>query len=342
MLFRILGLLQVQDQGRTIPLAGAKQRSLLALLLRARGQGGPRPTTLIDEVWAGSPRGSALKSIQVYVSQLRAALGEGRVVTHRRGYALIVAPGRAYADRSNQRVRVGVWGRAGGCGRVASMRRLALFRGDPLSDLSLEPWAQPGDCPAGGDPARGARGSDRCGHLAGSPPRARAQARRTRRGTALSASISWSNSCSRSIAPGGRPRLSTRSAAGRPSCGTSSASTRAAHCRSSTIAHPAPGSGAGPSANAGPLAAKHAGGAGRLVLVGAGRCSNRCHRSRGGGCESRQPPARLSRPVRRRDHRYSRAAISSPEIPWNEIKYPALGFSGERQLLGVDPRTGTR
>src|SRR5436190_82645 len=52
--FRMLGPLEVEDEGRTIPLAGAKQRALLALLLLARGK--PVATDrLIEEIWNGEP-----------------------------------------------------------------------------------------------------------------------------------------------------------------------------------------------------------------------------------------------------------------------------------------------
>ena len=92
--FRILGRLEVEDDGRTIPLAGAKQRAVLALLVLARG----RPVStelLIEEIWNGVPPGRALKSVQVYVSQLRKALGDGRLITRGRGYELGARAGRA-------------------------------------------------------------------------------------------------------------------------------------------------------------------------------------------------------------------------------------------------------
>src|SRR5712691_2305377 len=102
--FLILGPLAVEDDGRTIPLAGAKQRALLALLLLGRG----RPVStdrLIEEIWSGEPPETALKSVQVYVSQLRKALGDGRLLTRERGYELVVAPGEVDVDRFDELVR---------------------------------------------------------------------------------------------------------------------------------------------------------------------------------------------------------------------------------------------
>jgi DNA-binding SARP family transcriptional activator/ABC-type oligopeptide transport system substrate-binding subunit/streptogramin lyase len=139
--FRILGPLEVENDGRAIPLAGPKQRAVLALLLLARG----RPVStdrLIGEIWAGAPPETALKSVQVYVSQLRKALGGGRLVTRERGYELAVAPGELDADRFEELVRSA----SGAAPAVAAERlreALALYRGEPLADLGLEPWAQP-------------------------------------------------------------------------------------------------------------------------------------------------------------------------------------------------------
>ena len=232
--FRILGPLEVEDEGRTIPLAGAKQRSLLALLLLARGRA-VSTDRLIDEIWDGAPPETALKNVQVYVSQLRTALGDGRLVRRERGYELRVASGELDADRFDEIVR----STSGVEPEVAAARlqeALALFRGDPLSDLSLEPWAQPEialleerrlvalEARINAEPSRSDVTASSC-------PSSTHSSRHSR-----SASISWSSSCSPSIAPGDRPRLLTHTAAGRPGCGKSSASTRAAGCRSSSSA----------------------------------------------------------------------------------------------------------
>ena len=138
--FRILGPLEVEEDGRQVPLGGEKQRALLALLLLSQG----RPVStdrLIDDVWSGEPPPTAVKSVQVYVARLRRALGDGRIITRGRGYELAVAPGEIDVDRFDALVRAA----SGAPAKEAAARlreALALFRGRPLADLSLEPWAQ--------------------------------------------------------------------------------------------------------------------------------------------------------------------------------------------------------
>ena len=138
--FRILGPLEVEKDGRQVPLGGEKQKALLALLVLSRG----RPVStdrLIDEVWGGRPPATAVKSVQVYVTRLRRALGEGRIITRSRGYELAVAPSELDVDRFDALVRAA----SGAPAKEAAERlreALALFRDRPLADLSLEPWAQ--------------------------------------------------------------------------------------------------------------------------------------------------------------------------------------------------------
>ena len=138
--FRILGPIEVEDDGRKIPLGGAKQRALLALLLLSRG----RPVStdrLIEELWNGEPPATATKSVQVYVTRLRRALGARRIVTQGRGYELVVAPGELDVDKFDILVRA-----ASGAPPEDAAERLRealrLVRGTPLADLSIEPWAQ--------------------------------------------------------------------------------------------------------------------------------------------------------------------------------------------------------
>jgi len=139
--FRVLGPLEVEVDGRPILLGGAKQRSLLALLLLARGRPVSRDA-LVESIWNGGPPETAAKSVQVYVSQLRKALGDGRVLTRERGYELVVAPRELDLDRFDAFVEeASVLPPEHAAGRLRAA--LALFRGEPLADLALEPWAAP-------------------------------------------------------------------------------------------------------------------------------------------------------------------------------------------------------
>src|SRR3982751_1295627 len=91
--FRILGPLEVWDEGREVSLGGPKPRALLALLLLHGNEVVPADR-LIDELWGERPPLTAAKGLQVYVSQLRKDLHSGAdrngdvLVTQANGYLL--------------------------------------------------------------------------------------------------------------------------------------------------------------------------------------------------------------------------------------------------------------
>src|SRR5439155_2335754 len=99
--FRILGPLQVLDEGRELPLGGAKQRSLLALLLLQPNRVVSRDR-LIDELWDTAPPETARTALQVHVSGLRKSLGRERIVTQAPGYLVRIEPGELDLDRFEQ------------------------------------------------------------------------------------------------------------------------------------------------------------------------------------------------------------------------------------------------
>ena len=139
MLFRVLGPVSVLEDDIEIDLGGLKQRSLLALLLVHRNET-VALDRLIDLLWGERPPDTAAKTIQVYVSRLRRALGEGRIETRGRGYAVIVEDGELDLDRLDalvERARNEDPAKAASTFREA----LALYRGDPLQDLAYEPWS---------------------------------------------------------------------------------------------------------------------------------------------------------------------------------------------------------
>jgi DNA-binding SARP family transcriptional activator len=138
--FRLLGPIEVSEDGRAVALGGAKQRSVLAILLMHAGE---LVTTdqLIDRIWGEAPPGRAAKNIQVYVSRLRKALGQERVVTYPGGYVLHVEPEELDIARV-ERLALEA-GKAGTQAAAAKLTEaLELWRGPVLADLAYEGFAQ--------------------------------------------------------------------------------------------------------------------------------------------------------------------------------------------------------
>ena len=127
MQFRVLGPLEVSDDGRPIAIGGQKQRALLALLLLHANEVVSRDR-LIDELWEEDPPETARTALQVHISQLRKAVGRERILTQAPGYRAAVGPGELDLDRFEQLVGDGANG--------AELREaLALWRGAPLAEL---------------------------------------------------------------------------------------------------------------------------------------------------------------------------------------------------------------
>ena len=142
--FRILGPLEVVDEGRQLALGAAKQRALLALLLLHANEV-VSSERLVEELWDGRPPAKAIKSVQVYVSQLRKALGATRLETRGQGYVLHVEPTdldsrrfEALVGEARKAVEQGEARRAAETLRIA----LAVWRGSALADFRYEQFAQ--------------------------------------------------------------------------------------------------------------------------------------------------------------------------------------------------------
>jgi YVTN family beta-propeller protein len=142
--FRILGSLEVADGDGAISLDPPKQRALLGVLLLY-----PNVVVsterLIDELWGGRPPATAGKVLQTYVSQLRRALGSDRIVTRSPGYLLHVDGDDLDAEHFRRLAAEGR--RLAGNGRQGEAddvfnEALALWRGAPLADVTLESFAR--------------------------------------------------------------------------------------------------------------------------------------------------------------------------------------------------------
>jgi DNA-binding SARP family transcriptional activator len=131
--FRILGLLEVLENGHQVPLGGSKQRALLASLLLHANEVVSRDR-LIDELWGASPPETAPTALQVYVSQLRKALGRDLIVTQPPGYLVRVSDGELDLHRFERLVATA---RGEAPAEAARLLRegLALWRGAPLAEL---------------------------------------------------------------------------------------------------------------------------------------------------------------------------------------------------------------
>jgi class 3 adenylate cyclase/DNA-binding winged helix-turn-helix (wHTH) protein len=144
--FRILGPLEVLDEGRAVALGGGKQRALLALLLVHANE---TLTTdrLIDHLFGERPPAGAAKTLQMQVSRLRKALraGGAAIVTRERGYQLKLDTEQLDSQRFKRRVAEGRSELAAGHPERAEAlleEALSLWRGAPLADLAYEPFAQ--------------------------------------------------------------------------------------------------------------------------------------------------------------------------------------------------------
>jgi DNA-binding SARP family transcriptional activator len=142
--FRILGPLEVSDEGGQVSLAGGKPRALLAMLLLHPNEV-VSADRLIDELWGdGSPERAAA-ALRVNVSRLRKALPQGVLATRSPGYVIRVEPAELDLDRFERLVDEARGLRARGLAADASERlsdALSLWRGPALADFAYESFAQ--------------------------------------------------------------------------------------------------------------------------------------------------------------------------------------------------------
>src|SRR4051812_19294546 len=138
--FRILGPVEVVDDGRSLPLGGSRQRALLTALILRMNEVVPTDR-LLEEVWADDPPASGVRVVQVYVSELRKVLGPETIQTRAPGYMLVGEPSSLDLHRFASLVD---GARTAGPVRAAADLReaLALWRGEPLADFAYDSFAQ--------------------------------------------------------------------------------------------------------------------------------------------------------------------------------------------------------
>jgi len=137
--FRLLGPLEVRAGDRALPLGGAKQRSVLAVLLLHVNEV-VSGDTLLDLVWGERPPPSGRAYLHNCISRLRKALGSNVLETRSSGYVLHASEQEVDARRFERTL---VAARAlEPVERAAALgEALQLWRGPPLADLMYEPFA---------------------------------------------------------------------------------------------------------------------------------------------------------------------------------------------------------
>lgn len=139
MQFRVLGPLEVSDQGQSLDLGTPRQRRLLGLLLLHAGD----PVTydrLADGLWDGAPPPTARHTLQGYVHRLRRTLGDQavRLETRPLGYQLKVSDGELDTRTFEDLVAKGRRAIVRGDAQAAASQldaALGLWRGLPFEDL---------------------------------------------------------------------------------------------------------------------------------------------------------------------------------------------------------------
>jgi DNA-binding SARP family transcriptional activator/DNA-binding beta-propeller fold protein YncE len=127
--FRILGPLEVVEDGRPVSIRRGKEQALLAYLLLHANEVVPSGR-LIDALWDERPPPTASKILQNAVSHLRKELGDGRLLTRDPGYLLRVEEGELDLQRFEQLAREG-----------RGEEALTLWRGPALLNLRDERFA---------------------------------------------------------------------------------------------------------------------------------------------------------------------------------------------------------
>ncbi len=141
--YRILGPLEVVEDGLQVALGTLKERLVLGVLLLHANEFVSRER-LIDDLWGEAPPPTARKAVNVYVSKLRKALslaGADPISTASGGYRLIVEPEMLDASRMHGLVAEARDCVTEGALETAAQRfqeALSLWRGPTLAGLQLE------------------------------------------------------------------------------------------------------------------------------------------------------------------------------------------------------------
>lgn len=143
MLIRVLGPLAIETDSGPIDLSAGMQRTLTHRLVAAGGQV-VSVDRLIDDLWGQNPPATAIASLRVHVSRVRAAIGDAQLITQAPGYALRLQPNEVDVSIFE---RLAIEGRRNLSADPAAAsdvfrKALALWRGDPYAEVEAHAWAR--------------------------------------------------------------------------------------------------------------------------------------------------------------------------------------------------------
>jgi len=141
--FEVLGPMRIIGPEGAHPVAGARQRTVLAALLAQANR--PVPVeVLVETVWDGVPPDGAAASLRAHIMRLRRGLGPeagSRIQTYEAGYLVQVREGEldasefeALCRRVGEAIRNHAWSEAS----ATATRALNLWHGPPLADVPSE------------------------------------------------------------------------------------------------------------------------------------------------------------------------------------------------------------
>ena len=140
----VLGPLEASVDGAPVDLGSRKQRAVLGVLAALAPAAVP-VERLVDEIWGDAGPANPVRSLQVYVSALRNALGEygDRLVTEGRAYRLVTDGVEVDAELFSRLVRQAA--AEPDADRAVEMvdEALALWRGEAWQDLQDLPLVGP-------------------------------------------------------------------------------------------------------------------------------------------------------------------------------------------------------
>jgi DNA-binding SARP family transcriptional activator/Tfp pilus assembly protein PilF len=130
----VLGPLTVSVGGRPVALTAGRLRTLLAVLALSVGE--PVPTDrLATSVWDDDLPSDPKRSVQIYVTRLRSALGPDAIGTAPGGYVLRTAADRVDAARFVRLLEAAASAPDAGTERAHLLEALGLWRGTPFEDV---------------------------------------------------------------------------------------------------------------------------------------------------------------------------------------------------------------